>query len=123
MLEKLSSDLLSAKLDSLHTLAAGCECFGARGLSPYLQALWMAIRKEVCMYCLCIYICIVQVFTSWFLQIFQSVSQDVEVSSSPWSVLFSVSFQGVAALACAGCGYPVPHSHDQSSVRPTASQL
>ena len=48
MLEKMSSDLLSAKLDSLLTIAAGCETFGVDGLRTYLQGLWMAIRKEVC---------------------------------------------------------------------------
>lgn len=47
MLEKVSSDLLSAKLDSLLTIAAGCETFGVKPLHTYLQALWMAIRKEV----------------------------------------------------------------------------
>jgi DNA repair/transcription protein MET18/MMS19 len=58
MLEKMSSDLLSAKLDSLLTIAAGCETFGVEGLRTYLQALWMAIRNEI----------------------FQSVSQEVEVA-------------------------------------------
>lgn len=48
MLEKVSSDLLSAKLDSLLTITAGCETFGVKPLHTYLQALWMAIRKEVC---------------------------------------------------------------------------
>lgn len=48
MLEKVSSDLLSAKLDSLLTIAAGCERFGVKPLHTYLQALWIAIRKEVC---------------------------------------------------------------------------
>ena len=48
MLEKVSSDLLSAKLDSLLTIAVGCVVFGMKGLYTYLQPLWIAIRKEVC---------------------------------------------------------------------------
>ena len=47
MLEKVSSDLLSAKLDALLTIAAGCKTFGVRGLEKYIEALWIAIRREV----------------------------------------------------------------------------
>ena len=47
MLEKMSSDLLSAKLDSLLTVAAGCEVFRVKDLHTYLQPLWIAIREEV----------------------------------------------------------------------------
>ncbi|KAI8485593.1 mms19 nucleotide excision repair [Branchiostoma belcheri] len=47
LLEKLSSDVTSAKLDSLHTLAACAEVYGANGLKSFLDLLLSAISKEV----------------------------------------------------------------------------
>jgi DNA repair/transcription protein MET18/MMS19 len=47
MLEKVSSDLLSAKLDSLLTIAAGCHTFDPKVLHTHLQPLWTAIWKEI----------------------------------------------------------------------------
>lgn len=47
LLEKLSSDILSAKLDSLLTLESGAPVFGPANLRPFLDSLWAAIRKEV----------------------------------------------------------------------------
>lgn len=59
LLEKLSSDVQSAKLDSLLTLVAGVEVFGAEALKPYLEPMWFALRNEA----------------------FQSVSEEVEAAS------------------------------------------
>ena len=47
ILEKLTSDILTAKLDSLQTLVAAIPVFGARALNPFLEQLWTAIKKEV----------------------------------------------------------------------------
>lgn len=47
LLEKLSSDLQSAKVDSLLTLAAGGHVFGEAGLMPHIEQLWTSVRKEV----------------------------------------------------------------------------
>lgn len=47
LLEKLSSDVLSAKLDSLHTLVAAALNYGPVALEPFLEPLWTAIKKEV----------------------------------------------------------------------------
>ncbi|XP_066278817.1 MMS19 nucleotide excision repair protein homolog [Branchiostoma lanceolatum] len=47
LLEKLSSDVTSAKLDSLHTLAACAEVYGAENLKSFLDLLLSAISREV----------------------------------------------------------------------------
>ena len=47
LLDKLTSDLLSAKLDSLSTLATGACVFGASKLHPFLQPFWTTIKREV----------------------------------------------------------------------------
>ncbi|KAL5470766.1 hypothetical protein EMCRGX_G028781 [Ephydatia muelleri] len=46
VLEKLTSDLHSAKMDALLTLAAGGSVFGEAGLMPHIEQLWACIRKE-----------------------------------------------------------------------------
>ena len=48
LLEKLSSDIQSAKLDSLLTLATGAAVYGLAGLKPFLQEIWSSIKREVC---------------------------------------------------------------------------
>lgn len=48
LLEKLSSDVLSAKLDSLRTLVSAVPVYGAHALASYLEPLWNAIKTEVC---------------------------------------------------------------------------
>ncbi|XP_063875332.1 MMS19 nucleotide excision repair protein homolog isoform X1 [Scylla paramamosain] len=45
--EKLDSDLTSAKLDSLHTLVACCEVYGAEDVHPHTRPLWGSLRREV----------------------------------------------------------------------------
>lgn len=47
ILEKLSSDIHSAKVDSLHVLVAAAPVYGPKTLEPFLESLWNAIKKEV----------------------------------------------------------------------------
>ncbi|XP_072280866.1 MMS19 nucleotide excision repair protein homolog isoform X2 [Pyxicephalus adspersus] len=47
LIEKMDSDVQSAKLDSLHTLKAACAVYGQKELKEYLPGLWASIRKEV----------------------------------------------------------------------------
>lgn len=47
LLEKLSSDVLTAKLDSLYTLVAAAPVYGPVTLEPFLEQLWTAIEREV----------------------------------------------------------------------------
>ncbi len=47
LLEKLSSDVHTAKLDSLHTLIMAIPPFGARALAPFIESLWATIKTEV----------------------------------------------------------------------------
>lgn len=47
LIEKLDSDMQSAKLDSLQTLTACCSCYGQKELMEYLPSLWSNIRREV----------------------------------------------------------------------------
>ena len=47
LLEKLSSDILSAKVDSLSVLISAAPVYGAKTLEPFLEPLWAAIKKEV----------------------------------------------------------------------------
>nr|XP_045590445.1 MMS19 nucleotide excision repair protein homolog [Procambarus clarkii] len=45
--EKLDSDVISAKLDSLHTLVSCCEVYSAEDICPHVLALWASIRHEI----------------------------------------------------------------------------
>ncbi|XP_075072020.1 MMS19 nucleotide excision repair protein homolog [Mixophyes fleayi] len=47
LIEKMDSDVQSAKLDSLQTLSAACAAYGQRELKEFLQGLWSSIRREV----------------------------------------------------------------------------
>uniref|UniRef100_A0A7N4NGC8 MMS19 nucleotide excision repair protein n=1 Tax=Sarcophilus harrisii TaxID=9305 RepID=A0A7N4NGC8_SARHA len=47
LLEKVDSEMLSAKLDSLQTLNACCAVYGQKELKDYLPSLWTSIRREV----------------------------------------------------------------------------
>uniref|UniRef100_A0A8C9VZR5 MMS19 nucleotide excision repair protein n=1 Tax=Scleropages formosus TaxID=113540 RepID=A0A8C9VZR5_SCLFO len=47
VIEKLDSDIQSAKLDSLQTLAACASMYGYRELKEFLPGLWSSLRREV----------------------------------------------------------------------------
>ncbi len=47
LFEKLSSDILDAKLDALCTLTMAAPVYGAVALKPFLQQLWIAVKNEV----------------------------------------------------------------------------
>uniref|UniRef100_A0A8D0GZM9 MMS19 nucleotide excision repair protein n=1 Tax=Sphenodon punctatus TaxID=8508 RepID=A0A8D0GZM9_SPHPU len=47
LIEKMDSDLQSAKLDSLQTLRACCAVYGQRELKEFLPSLWSSLRREV----------------------------------------------------------------------------
>ncbi|KAI4493219.1 hypothetical protein M0802_009507 [Mischocyttarus mexicanus] len=47
IMDKLSSDLKVAKLDSLSLLCKSANVFGANRLEPYLSELWPIMRKEI----------------------------------------------------------------------------
>ncbi|NXY00139.1 MMS19 protein, partial [Centropus bengalensis] len=47
LIEKMDSDLQSAKLDSLQTLAACCAIYGQKELQEFLPSLWSSLRREV----------------------------------------------------------------------------
>ncbi|XP_043911515.1 MMS19 nucleotide excision repair protein homolog [Protopterus annectens] len=47
LIEKLDSDVQSAKLDSLQTLTSCCHSYGQKELMEYLPSLWSNIRREV----------------------------------------------------------------------------
>ncbi|XP_078482680.1 MMS19 nucleotide excision repair protein homolog isoform X2 [Ciona intestinalis] len=47
MLEKLESDVESAKIDSLETLTACLGCYGKQELERYLSSLWSDVKREV----------------------------------------------------------------------------
>lgn len=47
LLEKLESDVPSARLNSYHVLATSCRVFGQKDFQPFLKPLWAVIRKEV----------------------------------------------------------------------------
>ncbi|XP_078052901.1 MMS19 nucleotide excision repair protein isoform X2 [Augochlora pura] len=47
ILDKLSSNLKVAKLDSLDLLCNGIHTFGVKGAAPYITELWPALRKEI----------------------------------------------------------------------------
>ncbi|KAL4640211.1 hypothetical protein GN956_G12651 [Arapaima gigas] len=47
IIEKLDSDIQSAKLDSLQTLAACASVYGYRELKEFLPGLWSSLRREV----------------------------------------------------------------------------
>nr|XP_006817162.1 PREDICTED: MMS19 nucleotide excision repair protein homolog [Saccoglossus kowalevskii] len=47
LMEKLSSDVQRAKIDSFLTLAECCEVYGEDDLMEFLPAMWSTIRREV----------------------------------------------------------------------------
>ncbi|XP_069467675.1 MMS19 nucleotide excision repair protein homolog isoform X2 [Ambystoma mexicanum] len=47
LIEKMDSDVQSAKLDSLQTLNASCAIYGQKELKEFLPTLWSSIRREV----------------------------------------------------------------------------
>ncbi|XP_060048632.1 MMS19 nucleotide excision repair protein homolog isoform X2 [Erinaceus europaeus] len=47
LIEKVDSEILSAKLDSLQTLNACCTVYGQKELKDFLPGLWTSIRREV----------------------------------------------------------------------------
>ncbi|NXT08089.1 MMS19 protein, partial [Prunella fulvescens] len=47
LIEKLDSELQSAKLDSLQTLTACCAFYGQKELQEFLPSLWSSLRREV----------------------------------------------------------------------------
>ncbi|XP_005008102.1 MMS19 nucleotide excision repair protein homolog isoform X2 [Cavia porcellus] len=47
LIEKVDSEILSAKLDSLQTLNACCAIYGQKELKDFLPSLWASIRREV----------------------------------------------------------------------------
>ncbi|XP_023564623.1 MMS19 nucleotide excision repair protein homolog isoform X2 [Octodon degus] len=47
LIEKVDSEILSAKLDSLQTLNACCAVYGQKELKDFLPGLWASIRREV----------------------------------------------------------------------------
>ncbi|XP_006880123.1 PREDICTED: MMS19 nucleotide excision repair protein homolog isoform X1 [Elephantulus edwardii] len=47
LIEKVDSEMLSAKLDSLQTLNACCSVYGQKELKDFLPSLWSSIRREV----------------------------------------------------------------------------
>ncbi|XP_062957959.1 MMS19 nucleotide excision repair protein homolog isoform X3 [Cynocephalus volans] len=46
LIEKVDSEILSAKLDSLQTLNACCAVYGQKELKDFLPSLWTSIRRE-----------------------------------------------------------------------------
>ena len=49
LMEKLSSELQSAKLDTYQTLIACTPVYGAKHIKEYMEAIWAYCRKEVCL--------------------------------------------------------------------------
>ncbi|XP_075390864.1 MMS19 nucleotide excision repair protein homolog isoform X1 [Tenrec ecaudatus] len=47
LIEKVDSEMLSAKLDSLQTLSACCAVCGQEELKDFLPSLWASVRREV----------------------------------------------------------------------------
>ncbi|XP_061492259.1 MMS19 nucleotide excision repair protein homolog isoform X2 [Rhineura floridana] len=47
LIEKMDSDVQSAKLDSLQTLNAACMIYGQKELKEFLPSLWSSLRREV----------------------------------------------------------------------------
>ncbi|XP_028586375.2 MMS19 nucleotide excision repair protein homolog isoform X1 [Podarcis muralis] len=47
LIEKMDSDVQSAKLDSLQTLNAACMIYGEKELKEFLPSLWSSLRREV----------------------------------------------------------------------------
>uniref|UniRef100_A0A5F5PU70 MMS19 nucleotide excision repair protein n=1 Tax=Equus caballus TaxID=9796 RepID=A0A5F5PU70_HORSE len=46
LIEKVDSEILSAKLDSLQTLNACCSVYGQKELKDFLPSLWASVRRE-----------------------------------------------------------------------------
>ncbi|XP_020667711.3 MMS19 nucleotide excision repair protein homolog [Pogona vitticeps] len=47
LIEKMDSDVQSAKLDSLQTLSAACAIYGEKELKEFIPSLWSSLRREV----------------------------------------------------------------------------
>ncbi|XP_067393303.1 MMS19 nucleotide excision repair protein homolog [Emydura macquarii macquarii] len=47
LIEKMDSEMQSAKLDSLQTLSACCAVYGQKELQEFLPSLWSSLRREV----------------------------------------------------------------------------
>ncbi|KAG8435432.1 hypothetical protein GDO86_013387 [Hymenochirus boettgeri] len=47
LIEKMDSDVQSAKVDSLQTLSACCTVYGQKELKEFLASLWSSVRREV----------------------------------------------------------------------------
>uniref|UniRef100_A0A674I430 MMS19 nucleotide excision repair protein n=1 Tax=Terrapene triunguis TaxID=2587831 RepID=A0A674I430_9SAUR len=47
LIEKMDSEMQSAKLDSLQTLSACCTIYGQKELQEFLPSLWSSLRREV----------------------------------------------------------------------------
>ncbi|XP_074855441.1 MMS19 nucleotide excision repair protein homolog isoform X2 [Carettochelys insculpta] len=47
LIEKMDSEVQSAKLDSLQTLSACCAVYGQKDLQDFLPSLWSSLRREV----------------------------------------------------------------------------
>nr|XP_032632800.1 MMS19 nucleotide excision repair protein homolog isoform X2 [Chelonoidis abingdonii] len=47
LIEKMDSEMQSAKLDSLQTLGACCTIYGQKELQEFLPSLWSSLRREV----------------------------------------------------------------------------
>ncbi|XP_004680626.1 PREDICTED: MMS19 nucleotide excision repair protein homolog isoform X2 [Condylura cristata] len=47
LIEKVDSEIVGAKLDSLQTLSACCAVYGQKELKDFLPSLWASIRREV----------------------------------------------------------------------------
>uniref|UniRef100_A0A8C6VD46 MMS19 nucleotide excision repair protein n=1 Tax=Naja naja TaxID=35670 RepID=A0A8C6VD46_NAJNA len=47
LIEKIDSDVQSAKLDSLQTLIAACKIYGHKELKEFLPSIWSSLRTEV----------------------------------------------------------------------------
>ncbi|XP_075699162.1 MMS19 nucleotide excision repair protein homolog isoform X2 [Rhinoderma darwinii] len=47
LIEKMDSDIQSAKLDALQTLTAACAVYEQKELKEFLSGLWSSIRREV----------------------------------------------------------------------------
>jgi DNA repair/transcription protein MET18/MMS19 len=46
LLEKLSSEVLTAKLDALSVLESAAPVYGAVAMEPFLHQLWTLIERE-----------------------------------------------------------------------------
>ena len=47
ILEKLTANVASAKLDSVLTLSEAAPVFGAKELAQYIEGIWLGLKTEV----------------------------------------------------------------------------